>query len=52
VVALYYRHGQSGVPFHDAVKEFELRQDESPAGQRQLAGSVYDSRVPPGATPG
>jgi len=52
VVAFYYRHGQSGVPFHDAVKEFELRQDEIPAGQRQLAGSVYDSRVPPGTTPG
>jgi hypothetical protein len=29
-----------------------LRQDGSPTGQRQLAGSVHDSRVPTGTTPG
>jgi len=49
---VYYRYGQIGMSFHDAVKEFELHKDGSPAGQRQLAGSVYDSRVPSENTPG
>ena len=40
-------------PDKDAASEIlNLRQDGSPTGQRQLAGSVHDSRVPTGTTPG
>ena len=40
-------------PDKDAASEIlNLRQDGSPSGQRQLAGSVHDSRVPTGTTPG
>ena len=40
-------------PDKDAASEIlNLRQDGSPKGQRQLAGSVHDSRVPTGTTPG
>ncbi|HDS7197418.1 TPA: hypothetical protein R1887_005258 [Klebsiella oxytoca] len=40
-------------PDKDAASAIlNLRQDGSPTGQRQLAGSVHNSRVPPGTTPG
>lgn len=40
-------------PDKDAASEIlNLRQDGSPKGQRQLTGSVHDSRVPTGTTPG
>ncbi|AUW02055.1 hypothetical protein C3400_27135 [Klebsiella oxytoca] len=39
-------------PDKDAASaNLNLRQDGSPIGQRQLAGSVHDSRVPPGRRP-
>ena len=39
-------------PDKDAASAMlNLRQDGNPAGQRQLAGSVHDSRVPQGRRP-
>ncbi|HBX4002408.1 MULTISPECIES: hypothetical protein [Klebsiella/Raoultella group] len=39
-------------PDKDAASAIlNLRQDGSPTGQRQLAGSVHDSRVPQGRRP-
>jgi hypothetical protein len=44
--------GESGDPDKDAASAIlNLRQDGSPTGQRQLAGSVHDSRVPQGRRP-
>lgn len=48
----YRRQGEAARPFTDAASAgVDVASGWTPGGQRQLAGSVHDSRVPSGATP-
>jgi hypothetical protein len=52
-VAVFIATVKAAHPDKDAASaNLNLRQDGSPTGRRQLAGSVHDSRVPSGTTPG
>lgn len=48
----YRRQGEAARPFTDAASAgVDVASGWKPAGRRQLAGSVHDSRVPSGTTP-
>jgi len=53
MAVIYYRHGESGASILDAASvDLNLRQGWKPEGRRRFTGSVHDSRVPSGTTPG